>query len=329
MRRILVTGAGGFLGSHLTDALLACGWDVVGLDDWSHGQEANLPSGLRAGQFTSVTADVCDSGAIARAAEGVQAIAHLAAFKIPRYGGRLKTLNVNDFGVRSILEAARTNRAHVLFTSTSDCYGKNPAVPFSEQHDSVLGPANIARWAYAASKIFGEHLCYAYREEYGVSVSIARIFGSYGPRHHLSWWGGPQSVFLTRALSGEPLVIHGDGRQTRSFTYVADTIAGLVTILEADRSAVDGELLNVGSDAEITIADLARLIWQLVRPEEPPRCEFISYQAIADRPYEDVRRRVPDTSKLKALGWRPIWTLEEGLRETLLWHRAAIRETKE
>lgn len=326
MSKILITGAGGFLGSHLCDSLLARRWNVVGLDDWSHGRKQNLELALTNDRFAFVEGDVCNTALVQRAAAGAEVIAHLAAYKIPRYGGRLRTLEVNSRGMESVLCAARTCGARVLFTSTSDCYGKNTSVPFGERHDSVLGPPAVSRWAYAVSKNFGEHLCYGHREEFGTQITIARVFGSYGPRHHFSWWGGPQSVFLTQALRGEPLIIHGDGQQTRSFTYVADTVAGLCLLVETDPRMVDGELFNVGSDVEITIADLASTIWRLVRPLEQPQFDYLPYQAIADRPYEDVRRRVPDAGKLRALGWKPEWRIEAGLQATLVWHRDELED---
>lgn len=319
--RILVTGAGGFLGSHLCDALLNVGWTVVGLDNLSQGQERNLATALSQPEFSLVIGDVRDSELVLRAAAGADVIAHLAAYKIPRYGGRLATLDVNAQGTRAVLEAARQTRARVLFASTSDCYGKNPRVPFAEADDSVLGPASVARWAYAVSKSFCEHLCFGYREEHGVAATVVRFFGSYGPRHHLSWWGGPQSVFIDLALQGKPLVIHGDGLQTRSFTYVQDTVAGIMAVLQAGVKVSDGEVFNIGTDQEITIADLGRLVYQLVRPGEPPLLEFLPYQAISGRPYEDVRRRVPNADKLRRLGWQPAYTLEEGLKDTVAWQR--------
>jgi UDP-glucose 4-epimerase len=326
MRRILITGAAGFLGSHLCDALLARRWEVVGLDDLSHGDKRNLAEAGKQSRFRFFEADVRDDRALAQAAEGATDVAHLAAYKIPRYGNRLNTLTVNAAGTLNALEAARRAGARFLFASTSDCYGKNPAVPFSESHDSIFGPARIARWAYAVSKTYGEHLCFGFREEYGLKATVIRVFGSYGPRQHLSWWGGPQAVFAEQALVGKPLTIHGDGSQTRSFTFVRDTIAGFVTILESPVERVDGELFNVGSDEEISIADLARIIWRMLRPDEPERIEFIPYEKIADRPYEDVLRRAPDASRLRRLGWTPNYDLKTGLRETLDWQRALVRE---
>jgi UDP-glucose 4-epimerase len=327
MPRALVTGAAGFLGSHLCDALLGRGWSVAGLDDLSHGSRRNLAGAEAQGGFDFVEADVCDAAAVNAAAQGADLIAHLAAYKIPRYGGRLKTLEVNARGTAVVLDAARRIGARVVFASTSDCYGKNPAVPFTENDDSVIGPSRIARWAYAVSKVYGEQLCFGYREEHGIPVTIVRVFGSYGPRQHLSWWGGPQAVFAEQAFAGKPLTVHGDGRQTRSFTYVRDTVAGFLAIIEAAPQRVDGELFNVGGSSEISIADLARLIWRLVRPDEPASLAMIPYDGIADRPYEDVRRRAPDCRLLQELGWQAECDLETGLRETLAWQRDARRET--
>jgi len=326
MPRILITGAAGFLGSHLCDSLLERGWEVIGLDDLSHGARRNLTAAAANSRFRFVEADVRDEAAMARAAEGVAVVAHLAAYKIPRYGGRLKTLAVNAVGTQTALEAARRVGARFVFASTSDCYGKNPIVPFSENDDGVVGPSRIARWAYAVSKTYGEHLCFGYREEYGLQATVIRVFGSYGPRQHLSWWGGPQGVFAEQAFAGRPLTIHGDGLQTRSFTFVRDTIAGFVLIIESPQELVDGELFNVGSDEEISIVDLGRRIWGLVRPGETEQIEFVPYGKIDNRPYEDVRRRAPDAARLRSLGWSPTYDLQTGLRETLEWQRALARE---
>ena len=322
MARILVTGAAGFLGSHLCDALLARGWDVVGLDNFSQGQESNLETCLGSPRFSLRRGDVLDRAAVRSAAVGADVIAHLAAFKIPRYGSRLQTLEINTFGTHNVLEAARQHGARVLLASTSDCYGKNSQVPFAETDDSVLGAPTVARWAYAVSKSMGEHLCLAYHEEHGVPVTIARYFGSYGPRHHLSWWGGPQPVFIDQALLGKPLEVHGDGTQSRCFTYVSDTIAATIVLLEANPAVTAGQLFNIGSDQEITIGDLARLVWRLIRPDQQPLLEFVPYQSFTGRAYEDVQRRIPDLTKIRQLGWHPQVSLEAGLRQAISWQRA-------
>ncbi|MFI5105512.1 MAG: NAD-dependent epimerase/dehydratase family protein, partial [Terriglobales bacterium] len=195
-KTVLVTGAAGFLGSHLCDALLSRGHRVIGVDDLSHGKRENLGEAELNPRFSFHLLDITDAAKLHAVAQGVELIAHLAAFKIPRYGGRLQTLLVNSEGSLNVLRLAAEQKAKFLFTSTSDVYGKNPDVPFSETSASVIGASTVPRWAYAVSKLFDEHLAFAFMEEYGIPVTALRIFGSYGPRHHLSWWGGPQSVFI-------------------------------------------------------------------------------------------------------------------------------------
>lgn len=319
-QRVMITGAAGFLGSHLTDALLRRGYAVVAVDNLSHGSLDNLGDAMRNSRFEFHQIDVCDLEALRRVAKGVTAIAHLAAFKIPRYGKAIDTLLINSQGSQNTLQLAVELKAKFLLASTSDVYGKNPNLPFSEESDCILGPSTIARWAYASSKLFDEHLVLAFADCYGTPVNIVRIFGSYGPRQNLTWWGGPQSVFIGAILRGEEIPIHGDGCQTRSFTYVSDTVAGLVSVLEKGNS---GEIFNIGSTHEITIVDLARLIHRLCEVREPLNLKFIPYDEIGGRKYEDVRRRVPDVSKAqRLLGFGAKVGLEEGLRTTIQWQKS-------
>ena len=321
--RIAVTGAAGFLGSHLVDRLLGLGHSVVGIDSLIYGSRANLAQQAGNRRFTFVEADVRDMPALNEACRSADVIVHLAAHKIPRYGGAIDTLLVNADGTRHVLDIARYGQRKVVFASTSDVYGKSPDLPFREDGDLVLGPSRVKRWSYAVSKLFDEHLCFAFAEEYELPVVALRFFGSYGPRHHLSWWGGPQSVFISAALRGEPITIHGDGLQTRSFTYVSDTVDGIVRATLSD--AADGEVLNLGCDHEITILELARTIHGLCGAAGEPNLEFIPYESFTGKRYEDVRRRVPDCSKAqRLLGWRAHVALEAGLARTIEWHRAAL-----
>lgn len=320
-KTVMVTGAAGFLGSNLCDALLARGHRVVAVDDLSHGNEANLGEAAKNPRFEFHLVDITDAEKLRAVSEGVQVFAHLAAFKIPRYGGRLQTLMVNSQGTLNVLRLAAEQKAKFIFTSTSDVYGKNPAVPFSETSDCVLGPSTVARWAYAGSKLFDEHLAIAYSESHGIPVTILRIFGSYGPRQHLSWWGGPQSVFIDAILNGEPIPIHGDGMQTRSFTFVSDTVSGILAALESD--AANNEIINVGSTHEISIVELAKTIHRLSGSSKPLRLEFVPYQNISGKQYEDVRRRIPDVSKAeRLLAFKARVSLEEGLKRTIEWQTA-------
>ena len=320
-KTVLVTGAAGFLGSHLCDALLSHGHRVVGVDDLSHGNPENLSDARKNANFNFYALNVADADKLRSVSEGVEVFAHLAAFKIPRYGNRLQTLKVNSEGTLNVLELAAERKAKFVFTSTSDVYGRNPAVPFSETSESVLGPSTVARWAYAASKLFDEHLAMGFNESRGIPVTILRIFGSYGPRQHLSWWGGPQSVFIDQILNGEAIPIHGDGLQTRSFTFVADTVGGILAALESN--AANNQIINIGSTHEISIVELANLIHGLSGSKDPLRLEFVPYNKISGKDYEDVRRRIPDVSKAEQLlGFKAIVSLEEGLRRTIEWQKA-------
>jgi UDP-glucose 4-epimerase len=321
MRKVaLITGVAGFLGSHLADALLSVGYEVIGVDNLSQGSLRNIASAQRKPRFSFHQIDVRDLDGLREVARGVGVIAHLAAFKIPRYGNAIETLLVNSEGSKHLLQIAVENKAKFVLASTSDVYGKNADIPFSEESNSVLGSSKVARWSYAVSKLYDEHLALAFADTYGIPVNIVRIFGSYGPRQNLTWWGGPQSVFISAILSGAPIPIHGDGYQTRSFTYVSDTVAGLAAVLE---SPIHGEIFNIGATDEISITELARMIHQLSGSRLPLRLDFIPYDEISGKHYEDVRRRVPDITKAKALlGFEARVELREGLEKTIAWQRA-------
>ena len=184
-----------------------------------------------------------------------------------------------------------------------------------------MGPTTVKRWAYALSKMYGEQYIIANHDEYGLPYTITRFFGSYGPNQNLTWWGGPQSVFIEKAFKKEPIDIHGDGSQTRTFTYVDDTVSALVLCIENNKS--DNEIFNTGpkSDAEISIKELAILIWKLVNgPNSEPHLNYIPYSTFGN--YEDVMRRVPDISKLCSyFDFEPEWDLEKGLKVTIEWQK--------
>ena len=320
---ILVTGSAGFIGSHLVDRLLGAGRTVVGLDNLSMGFERNFQHNMDHGGFRFVHGDILDRDLLVKESEGARAIVHLAAMKIPRYGKALETLQVNQRGTENVLEAGVAGGARVVFASTSDVYGKNPNLPFEEESDLVMGPPTVARWAYAVSKMFDEHLAFAYADAHDVEVVALRFFGSYGPRHHLSWWGGPQSVFIQQVLEGKEISIHGDGKQTRSFTYISDTVEGVFRAVEEPEAA--GQVFNLGNDDEITILELATLIHRLIRGGEEPKITFVPYESFTGKRYEDVRRRVPDAGKAKrVLGVAAKIGLEEGMARTIEWHRREV-----
>ena len=317
---VLVTGAAGFLGSNLCRVLLAAGHSVRAVDNLSQSTMLNLEPLLGEARLVFAREDVRDEDAMRRLSLGASLIVHLAAFKIPRYGNALDTLLVNTHGTESMLKAAAVAKARLVFASTSDVYGKNPHLPFAETDDLYLGETSVKRWAYATSKILDEHLCFAYQQERGVPVTVLRLFGSYGPGQNRTWWGGPQAVFIDAALRGQEMDVHGDGQQTRSFTYVDDTVDGIVRAMFSPRAA--GEIFNIGNTKPVTIQALAELVWRLAGTGEP-KIRRVSYQAFGR--YEDVRHRVPDIAKAReVLGFEPRYGLEEGLRRTIDWQRAVM-----
>jgi UDP-glucose 4-epimerase len=320
MRKIGVTGAAGFVGSNLCERLLADGYEVVGVDDLSYGAIANIAPFMDHPLFTFEVLDCTRERRLRAAFDGCDAIAHLAAKKIPRFGGTLSTLEVNVGGVHAACEVALSLDADLVITSTSDVYG-NATPPFREDDELVIGPPTTKRWAYAVSKMYDEHVALAMADEKDLRVTILRLFNVYGPKNHLSWWGGPVVTFIESLLDGEPMEIHGDGQQTRTFTYVEDTVDGIVRALERPESR--SEVINLGGVETLTILELARRCQEMIGlPGSPLRANFVSYESLPGK-YQDVRHRVPDTTKAEQLlGFRTTVDFAEGLTRTVEWHRA-------
>ena len=313
-----VTGAAGFIGSHLCERLLDDGRGVVGIDNLSHGTLANLDRCLDRPGFRFVEMDCRDRRGLGRAFAECRAVVHLAGEKIPRYGGAVHTLEANVDGASSVYATALLLDAHVVLASTSDVYG-NTAPPLREDAELTLGPPTTRRWAYATSKLYDEHLALALAEERGLKVTILRLFGCYGPHNHPSWWGGPQAAFIERLLDGEEMEIHGDGRQLRTFTFVDETVTALVLALDTPDAV--GETINVGAGTATPIVELAKAVQRAVGVPDPLRAVFIPYESIGGH-YQDVRRRMPDTDKAqRLLGFRATIGLEQGLPPTVAWHR--------
>jgi UDP-glucose 4-epimerase len=313
-----ITGAAGFIGSHLTDRLLQDGIEVIGVDDLSRGSLANLDRALPHPGFRFERMDCTRRRDLRAAFDGCDAIVHLAAQKIPRYGGALMTLEANVAGVNAAASVALSLDADLVMASTSDVYG-NATPPFAEDDNLVIGPSTSRRWAYAVSKLYDEHVCLALAEERDLKVTIVRLFGSYGPRNHPSWWGGPQSAFIEVLLDGGTMEIHGDGQQIRTFTYIGDTIEGFVRVLETPEAR--GEILNIGGNRPTTILELAGLVQDAMGLPQPLRATFVPYEALPGK-YQDVRKRIPDTRKAeKLIGFRASVSIEDGLEDTVAWHR--------
>jgi UDP-glucose 4-epimerase len=317
--KVLITGVAGFIGSNLAKRLLERGHTVIGIDNLNYGFMRNIEFIKDQPNFKLIMGDIANPLILKDVKADI--IVHLASQKIPRYTNALRTLEENYLMLRNVVHKCLMDKSKILFASTSDVYGKNPNIPFAESSDLVMGPTTVKRWAYALSKMYGEQYIIANHDEYGLPYTITRFFGSYGPNQNLTWWGGPQSVFIEKAFKKESIDIHGDGSQTRTFTYVDDTVSALVLCIENNKS--DNEIFNTGpkSDTEISIKELAILIWKLVNgSNSEPQLNYIPYATFGN--YEDVMRRVPDISKLCSyFDFEPIWDLEKGLKVTIEWQK--------
>lgn len=309
--RVLVTGGAGFIGSHLVEELHARGNEVVVLDDLSTGRAANLEN-VR-DEIELLNASVLDQDAVADAAEGADRIFHLAAAVGVKLiiEQPLRSLLTNVRGTENVLAVAATTGAKTLITSTSEIYGKSPDVPFAEDDDRLLGNPRISRWAYSTSKAVDEILAYAYYGDLGLPTVVARLFNTVGPRQT----GGSGMVlprFAAQALAGEELTVYGTGEQTRCFCHVKDVAAALLGLMDSDRAV--GEVFNVGSEEETSIADLARRV--IAVGGSSSTIGFSTYVEAYGESFEDMPRRVPDISKIRSLtGWEPRITLDEIIEE--------------
>ena len=316
--KALITGGAGFIGSHLTDSLLARGWAVTSVDDLSKGRRENIEHVLDRDDFEFVVGDSRELVRMLEVGEGADVVVNLAATKIPRYGSALGNLTINLQANRTALEVAHRNKAKFVLASTSDVYGKNPDLPFREDGDSLIGPSTTPRWAYGVTKLCDEHMAFAYQDEYELPVTVLRYFGSYGERQYLNWWGGPQGVFLEALGNRKPLQVHGDGTQTRCFTHVDDMVEATSRAIE--RPEANGEIINVGSDHEVSINELAALMHRVSGADGGPRIDYVPYESFS-RGYQDVLRRIPALDKQREiLGFESEIGLEEGTRRLWQWY---------
>jgi UDP-glucose 4-epimerase len=230
----------------------------------------------------------------------------------------LESLLVNTRGTDIVLAACAKYWKRVVVASTSEVYGKTAKVPMHEDDDRVLGPTTVHRWSYSTAKAVDEHLAFAYALE-GLPVTILRYFNAYGPRLDPRGYGSVMANFMRQAIAGEPLTVHGDGLQTRCFTYVADTVRG--TLLAGLTEGAEGMVINLGSTRETSIRELADMIKSYVGSDS--ELAPTSYESYYGPGFADTRRRVPDVSRAKEiLGWEPTVSLEEGLSRTFEWWKA-------
>ena len=304
----LISGAAGFIGSHLCDRLIAEGHSVVGLDNLITGSRRNLAQLEGNARFRFIERDVTQPVDVAGPFDHVW---HLASLASPKeyLAHPLETLESGSTGTRNMLAVALRDNARFLLTSTSECYGDPEEHPQAETYWGHVNPVG-PRSCYDESKRYAEAFTMAYHRFHGVRTNIARIFNTYGPRMALKD-GRVVPAFLDQALHGEPLTIFGDGTQTRSFCYVADLVDGLIRLASSEERYP----VNLGNPVELTILEFAERIRQLMKLELP-----IVFHPL---PEDDPQKRRPDISKAKrVLGWEPKVTLEDGLRETVEYFRS-------
>lgn len=313
--KIIIAGGAGFIGSHLVDKVLKRGHSTVVIDNLCTGQENNIAHNLHNPNFQFHNVDITNYQDLEQSCTSADIIFNLVAHKIPKYGNASKVLFVNSFGAANILRLARKMDAKVIMISSSDVYGKNNNQPLKEDEDLLLGPSDIKRWSYSVSKIFDEQLSFAYAEDYGLKIVILRYFSVYGPRMHPSWRAGPQSTFINAAIKGEELIVHGDGNQKRTFCYIDDIVDGTIRAAKTDKAV--GQIINLGSNREISILDFAKLINLLVGNSLNQNIKFIPHEKLFGR-FEEIYQRLPDLSKAKKiLNWEPKLELKDGIIRTI------------
>lgn len=308
----LITGGAGFLGSHLADALLDRGHRVTALDNLATGRLANINHLLGHPCFHFVRDSITNEMVLDRLASEARIIVHLAA----AVGVQLiverpaHTIETNVMGTEVVLKTALRYGCRVLIASTSEVYGKGSRLPFHEDDDILLGPTSKSRWGYAASKMLDEFLGLAYAREYDLPVVLFRLFNTIGPRQ-TGRYGMVVPRFVAQALHGEPITVFGDGRQSRCFCDVADVVRALLGL--AEHPAAPGRVFNIGGQEEIAIRDLAEQVKQLARSNST--IVSVPYAEAYASGFEDLRRRVPDTTRVRdLLGWQPQLSLAASLR---------------
>ncbi len=317
--RALITGGAGFIGSHLSEALLDCGHQVLILDNLSTGSIDNIAHLKGRPGFEYFIDTVENEPLLAELIDRSDVVFHLAAavgvkliVEQPVY-----TIETNVHGTEVVLKHANKKKKLVVIASTSEVYGKSNDVPFREDSDLVMGPTPKHRWAYACSKAIDEFLALAYWKERKLPVIIVRLFNTVGPRQ-TGRYGMVIPNFVRQALAREPITVFGDGRQSRSFTHVADVVDALMKLV-AEPKAV-GQVINIGADEEVAIVDLARRVRELSGSDSP--IKLIPYDEAYESGFEDMPRRVPDLSKIRQLiGYTPRHCLDDILVQVIEYYR--------
>ncbi len=323
-KNILITGGAGFIGSHLCEALLGKGHNVVAIDDLSTGRLSNIQHLRSSHNFQFVRETINNTLVLDRLTSEADIVIHLAA----AVGVKLivedpvRTIRTNIMGTEAVLSTANRYGCRVLVASTSEVYGKGLRVPFREEDDCLIGPTTHSRWAYATSKAVDEFLGLAYNAEFGLPVVIVRLFNTIGPRQ-TGQYGMVVPRFIRQALLNQPISVYSDGKQTRCFADVADIVGALERLLE--HPAASGQVFNIGSTEEVTILELAQRIIQLTGSQS--KIEFIPYDQAYAPGFEDMRRRVPSLEKISRLiDYAPQYKLDDTLQRIIEYERNALNK---
>lgn len=317
--RVLITGGAGFIGSHLCERLLRHGCQVDVIDDLSTGNLNNLKNCLGNKDFNFVNDSVLNEKVMYTLIDKCEMIYHLAAavgveliVKQP-----VRTIETNIKGTEVVLDIAKKFGKKLLIASSSEVYGKNGKIPFKEDDDCLLGPTTFSRWSYACSKAIDEFLGLAYHRQFGLPVIIVRLFNTVGERQ-TGQYGMVIPRFAQAALLGEPLIVFGDGQQSRCFAYVQDVIDGLMALVNDPRSY--GNVYNIGSTEEITINDLAARIKKMTGSSS--EIKSIPYERVYGQGFDDMRRRVPCLEKIqKQVGYKPNTSIDQTLELIIQYFR--------
>jgi UDP-glucose 4-epimerase len=306
--KYLVTGGAGFIGSHVTDALIKRGDSVVVLDNLSTGNRENIQHLAGESSFKFVEGSILDATVVDECVQSVDHVLHFAAavgvFTI--VDKPLESLMTNLKGTENILEAAHKYTKEVLIASSSEIYGKNASGPLHEESDRIVGSPLKSRWSYSEAKAIDESMAYFYYQEKKLAVRLVRFFNTVGPRQ-VGHYGMVVPRFVSAALKNEPLMVYGTGSQSRCFCHVYDAVAGVLAVIGTDVTL--GEVFNIGNDEEITIENLAHEVIELTGSSS--KIKNVLYEKAYKPGFEDMQRRVPDISKIKrVVGWTPKLSLD-------------------
>lgn len=313
--KFLITGGAGFIGSHLSEDLLGSGHSVVAIDDLSTGRMQNVHALSHNNKFQLVVESITNATVMDRLVSECDIIVHLAAAVGVELIVRspVHTIETNVMGTENVLRTARRYRKKILIASTSEIYGKLGNVPFNEDDDSLIGATTHHRWAYATSKMLDEFLALAYHKEMGLPVVIFRLFNTIGPRQR-GRYGMVVPRFVRQALSGSDITVYGDGNQSRCFCDVRDVIPAITALAESSKA--EGRVFNIGAKDEITIIDLARKVKNMC--DSQSSIILVPYEQATEQGFEDMRRRIPDTSRINELiGWNPSITLDDTIADII------------